>query len=282
MKMTPRAFTLLELLVTMAVLSLLMLALAPGLSRTKPAGYAVQCLYNLRQLGMAGQMYSQDYNDKFLVNLHGAEAQGGAGDPKYGVGWAEGWLDWLATRGDNTNLNFLVNRKYARIAAYVNGATNLFKCPSDNFLTDAQRAIGWSRRVRSYSAALGIGPGNAETGPWDGIYRHVVKVSDLLFPGPAETFIYLDEHPDSINDPGFYSPHQTQCVDIPTTLHNGAAAFSFADGHVELHRWVACLATGRATQVRLQDFVGGVLAPAGDADIHWISYHTQRVSTDSF
>ncbi len=282
MRFRLRAFTLVEVMVMLAVVTLLTLALTPALTRTKPTGYAVQCLYNLRQLGIAGQMYAHDYNDRFVVNLHGGEALGGAGDPAYGVGWAEGWLDWSATRPDNTNLNFLINRRYAKFAPYINGATNLFKCPADNFLSDAQRAAGWSRRVRSYSASLAIGPGNAGTGPWDSIYRQVVKMSDLVYPSPAETFIYLEEHPDSINDPGFFSPYQMQCIDLPSTLHNGAGALSFADGHVELHRWTACLAVGRAKQVLLQDSGVAIVAPAGDTDIHWLSYHTQRKSTNSF
>jgi hypothetical protein len=40
--------------------------------------------------------------------------------------------------------------------------------------------------------------GNAEAGPWGAIYKHVRKGSDFIYPGPAETWVYLDEHPDSI------------------------------------------------------------------------------------
>jgi len=54
--------------------------------------------------------------------------------------------------------------------------------------------------------------------------------------------ILLDEHPDSINGAGFaVQPTdqlaQTRIIDFPASYHNGAAGFSFVDGHAEIHRW---------------------------------------------
>lgn len=62
---------------------------------------------------------------------------------------------------------------------------------------------------------------------------------------PTKTFVFVDEHPNSINDAAF----ATQCtgaearntariIDIPANYHNGACGFSFADGHSEIKRWV--------------------------------------------
>ena len=63
---------------------------------------------------------------------------------------------------------------------------------------------------------------------------------------PADTFVFLDEHPDSINDGYFLTkldsyagePHPWW-FDLPASYHNKSASISFADGHVESHKWSA-------------------------------------------
>src|SRR5665213_2218641 len=69
-------------------------------------------------------------------------------------------------------------------------------------------------------------------------------------PQPSAIFVFLDEHPDSINDGYFIdkpayptlsayggSAQNDEWIDLPGSYHNGAGSFSFADGHTELHPW---------------------------------------------
>ena len=78
-------------------------------------------------------------------------------------------------------------------------------------------------------------------------YRQFLK--ELEIPNPAGIFVFLDEHPDSINDGYFldlwpaksgnyYAPAQMEWTDLPAANHNGSGSFSFADGHTEIHRWL--------------------------------------------
>jgi prepilin-type processing-associated H-X9-DG protein len=127
-----------------------------------------------------------------------------------------------------------------------------------------------------------VGDGNAETGPWDAIYKHIKKMSDFVSPGPTDTWVYLDEHPCSINDAGFFNPRPGSWIDQPATYHNGAAGFAFADGHSEIHKWVQSLKAVRAQRVDTNRTSPDAPATARDQDIHWMSYRAGRVSDRSY
>ena len=71
-------------------------------------------------------------------------------------------------------------------------------------------------------------------------------MSHLVRPGPANTFVILDESAATINDEFFAvamdgydprTPNSFRFGDVPATYHNKAGSFSFADGHSEIHKW---------------------------------------------
>ena len=95
---------------------------------------------------------------------------------------------------------------------------------------------------------------------------------------PTATWVLVDEHPDSINDAAFANimtdarkAGRSKVVDQPANYHNGAAGFSFSDGHAEIHKWVGSLKQGAAQRIKLNNSVTAP-ASAGDPDIKWISY----------
>lgn len=260
-------FTRVELAVIVSTVLLLAALALPALGHGEHKTKALDCQDNLRRLSLAWVLFANDHDGTLAGNLHGSSAM----NPLPGqAGWASGWLDWT-TSPANTNRSYLVDPRYAQLADYVQRDARVYKCPADTYLSPAQRARGWVERARSYSANIGVGPGNAEEGPWDATWVHVKRMSDFTNPGPLDSYVFLEEHPDSINDPAFFAPYVNQWVDVPASFHSRAANVSFADGHVEPRLWQSA-----ATVIPVRYDFPSPVPSANDPDIAWFRSHTPR------
>src|SRR5437879_2990316 len=74
MNHTRRGFTLIELLVVIAIIAILAAILFPVFAQAREKARSVSCLSNMRQIGMAIQMYAQDWDEGLVLNEHSDES----------------------------------------------------------------------------------------------------------------------------------------------------------------------------------------------------------------
>jgi prepilin-type N-terminal cleavage/methylation domain-containing protein/prepilin-type processing-associated H-X9-DG protein len=236
-------FTLIELLVVIALISVLASLLLPALVMAKSKVQGSSCLSNFKQMQLAWLNYNPDYPDFLAPNSD----NGNEGKDLDNPAWVAGTMSFntdAMSLDDATNPDWLVGSDIAEFGSLGPYTKNprIYHCPAD------QSAIGFNGttlpRTRSVSMNSWVG---FATRDWlepasPPYYKLNFKMSDLMNPGPAATWVFIDEHEMSINDGWFaidmvnHGPNG-KWVDLPANRHNRAAAVSFADGHCETKKW---------------------------------------------
>jgi prepilin-type N-terminal cleavage/methylation domain-containing protein/prepilin-type processing-associated H-X9-DG protein len=219
-----RAFTLIELLVVIAIIAILAAILFPVFAQVRAKARQASCLSNLSQLGRAGMMYVQDYDEKF-PGLHA----GFGGDPTttmqpYIKNWSVFYCPERQTRNRGTCID----------TSLVTGL-------------DPKRCMG-------YGYNWGSGCNTCKAGSlWtkqDGLVRQLGKdttnydgVNLSEVPMPSCSFFYGDCNDDPRQTlwrdvmPGVQNPtnpaKDTNGNAYEPPRHSGGNSFVFVDGHAK-------------------------------------------------
>jgi prepilin-type N-terminal cleavage/methylation domain-containing protein/prepilin-type processing-associated H-X9-DG protein len=94
-----RGFTLIELLVVIAIIAILAAILLPVLSQAKKRAWTIQCVSNLRQIGVAMKIFADDNNQLFPES--GGDIYWGATDATTGK---PSWMEQIVANVQNTNI----------------------------------------------------------------------------------------------------------------------------------------------------------------------------------
>jgi prepilin-type N-terminal cleavage/methylation domain-containing protein len=262
-----RGFTLVELLVVIAVISILAAMLLPALATAKSEALRIQCVNNQKQMTVAWSMYPADNREALILN---------GGDQSFASQYPHLWV-YGGNHGDPptlTNVQYLIGANYALMAPLQPQAA-LYKCPADTSTWSAGETGKKVLELRSYSlnSYVGTTSGNS-VGPleFSSAYSIYLKTSQLSAGSPANRFLFMDVNPASICTPGFGVDMSAQTfIHFPSALHRKSGVVSFTDGHVEGHRWrdprTIISITGNET------FIPHYISSPNNQDLIWITQH---------
>ena len=239
--MKAKAFTLVEILVVVGILSLLAAILFPAFNRVRALGRRTTCASNLRQIGMALNQYAQDY--KFYPKM------------------ADGLGTGASAAGGLPRTTASHNLWPDKIFPYVK-QENIFVCPSDpdhlyhlgcppDDMSNPDHPISF---LGSYSLNAPYTQVQFDfTGPgsYSSSYDPRVAPSPVRYTRPSSTILVSDGTTFSTNDmfgssmgafiaPGYTQPPPTDITTLQKygvpDRHEGGVNVCFADGHVKWMR----------------------------------------------
>jgi prepilin-type N-terminal cleavage/methylation domain-containing protein len=277
-------FSLIELLVVIAIIAILAALLLPSINVVKQKAAGIGCMNNHRQLALAWRMYSEENDDRLLY------ASGlwpyTSNDPDV---WVSGWINHDPNNRSNWDIEQDITK--SPLWPYSGKSPRIWKCPADHSTITAPDGETYPR-VRSMSINIWVGGFrgtdqglSGSFDPWKmggSRWRIYLKASDLVDPGPARTFVFLDMREDSI-DVGNFAPDMTgwpdepQSIgfyDLPGNYHHRANGFSFADGHSEIHRW----RDDRTMPATVRNgYVHDSFRSPNNSDVRWLQEHSTRL-----
>lgn len=221
MKKAPdHAFSLLELLVCIAIVSLLASLMFPALSAARQRSYRVLCLSNQKQLSLAAHHYWSDHQDRSFPYLLASGFQN-----------TDYWFGRLEKGGEGERK---LDRTQGALWPYVD-ASGLALCPSFNYRSPdyKPKALGASYGY-GYNLHLAAMPGQTASAyrmdalsqpASTALFADAAQINDFQFPATStrpllEEFYYINDGPARYANGHF--------------RHQQKAVASFCDGHVAM------------------------------------------------
>jgi prepilin-type N-terminal cleavage/methylation domain-containing protein/prepilin-type processing-associated H-X9-DG protein len=213
-----RGFTLIELMVVVAVITIVAAILFPVFSAAREKARQVSCISNIQQLGKATMLYAQDYDETYPLGLISCSNGG------------HFWTEWNAESPDGVCRGFQVTWMDL-LNPYVRN-WNIFHCPSTDFKGKLFVPPGVPRERVEYSYGVSYYFSrvyDSYAGAWrqPTTTRPTLSLSEVVRP---EEKVYMA---DSAGHPN-HTPYPWLYTDSIQFRHHTGVNIGFADGH---SRW---------------------------------------------
>lgn len=227
-----RGFTLVELLVVIGIIALLISILLPALNRAREEGKRVQCLSNMRQVGVAAIMYTNE--------AKGMLPTSGEGPPQKKFDWVY-WQPASSAAPYNDPTQCSLARYLS--ATSPQAIANIYTCPSDP--TDQHYSNYGGRPPYPYSYTINawISGDNSRVGnsKSPNITPYILRITQVR--RASEKIWFAEEDMNTIND-GMFAPEGSSGDTIAdrhevkraagTKTGEGRGNVVFCDGHASL------------------------------------------------
>jgi prepilin-type processing-associated H-X9-DG protein len=220
-------FTVIELTAVVATIAVLVSLLCGALNQTKNKALRISCLDNMKQLNLAWQMYSEDFEGALALN------QTAPGPVHHRIPLQNSSTNsWVAgnPRFDQTTANIVRGTLFPYVKSVA-----AYRCGMDYSTVEKHPDV---LRTRSYSMNAYLG-GDEAMNP-------AMRFAELR--RPANTFVFIEEHERSRWDSSFVVMPTVKLgiaagsglpswLSTPADRHDQGANMTFADGHIEYWRW---------------------------------------------
>jgi prepilin-type N-terminal cleavage/methylation domain-containing protein len=234
----PGGFTLVELLVVIAVIAVLLAILIPATRAARAQGQRVVCLSNLRQLTSAWIQYADDHDGKLVYgSAYGVTIMGSLGRLRRLEGWAGSAFGYPKSRAALLN-----NPTKGALWRYVQDV-DVYRCPRGR----ASHAITYSTVVSANSidvngTYLPDRAGDEVVRPGRRVGDTVLKltrITDIVSPAASARAVFIDlgQTPAGNDFLVYYLAPKWSWVSAPPIHHADGTTLSMADGHAESWKW---------------------------------------------
>ncbi len=223
-----KAFTLVELLVVIGIISVLIAMLLPALNKARESAQRIACASNLRQVAMAWNAYTSDYHGQLPVGISyywdATPSNLNPSAPADYYYWASMLKPYVSDKTNLTN-----NYNYTKSDSV--SKTGVFQCPSWENHSSGVAYVAYGMVL------YGVG-GRYYSKFYTG-YRRTIEIKD-----PSTRLLFADSqyfHPTAKDWRGWYyvsiSSTHTGTYTGVSFRHGKMANVAFCDGHVESQTW---------------------------------------------